>query len=386
VLLPPAEAPAPPAAAPAPVPTAPQAELEKKDPEVLRAGAERTSAPSETTLRTELKTPKIEEATRIAAKIGDDVITSSELRQALKERKRKQFANTRITGSDALILASYTLSDMIDRTLILQEAKRKLKDPKKYQLVIDAADRVFRENEVPALMRKYKVPDEKALKEALVEDGQTLEQLRQNFRHRFVVGGYVEQKLGAKFRVDLPEKRAYYNEHLHDFDRAAQVTWREVVIEVSKSRNRIEARRRADEVLARLRRGENFAQVASTASDGPNKALGGRWQTTPGGYSDPAVNRALEGLPIGQVSPIIEGPNSFHVVLVEERRDAGPARYDEVQEEVEEAVYQQKVQLVTDEFIEKLRKQADIRTMFDGTQYDPAVLRASALRAKGQSK
>ena len=54
-------------------------------------------------------------------------------------------------------------------------------------------------------------------------------------------------------------------------------------------------------------------------------------ETSPGGYGIQAVNKALETLPIGQLSGVIEGPDGFHIVKVEKRRPAGPASFEEVQ-------------------------------------------------------
>ena len=57
-------------------------------------------------------------------------------------------------------------------------------------------------------------------------------------------------------------------------------------------------------------------------------------QTTPGSYAVKPINDALERLPIGQMSSVIEGPESFHIVKVESRRPAGPASFEEVQDKI----------------------------------------------------
>ncbi len=57
-------------------------------------------------------------------------------------------------------------------------------------------------------------------------------------------------------------------------------------------------------------------------------------QTSPGSYAVEAVNQALDTLPVNQVSPVLEGPTSYHIVLVENRRAAGPATFKEIQDEM----------------------------------------------------
>ena len=52
-------------------------------------------------------------------------------------------------------------------------------------------------------------------------------------------------------------------------------------------------------------------------------------KTTPGSYAVKSINDALDALPIGQISGVLEGPDSFHVLRVENRRPAGPASFEE---------------------------------------------------------
>ena len=169
--------------------------------------------------------------------------------------------------------------------------------------------------------------------------------------------------------------RRYYNEHLKDFDRPAQVTWREVVVEVGKHPSRAEARRKADAALSRLRHGEDFAAVARDLSDGPNKAKGGLWETTPGSYAIPAVNDALANLPPKQVSPILEAPGSFHIIRVESRRPAGPATFAEVQDVIRRKLREQTHSREATAFLDKLRKKTLITSIFDKTESAPTLAR-----------
>ena len=132
------------------------------------------------------------------------------------------------------------------------------------------------------------------------------------------------------------------------------ITWREIVVEpiepkaapnaphdstvllTSDARSREVARREAESLLEKLRKGEDFATLAKKESDGPARSRnqGGLMETSPGGYGVPAVNQALESLPIGQLSGVIEGPDGFHIVKVEKRRPAGPASFEEVQNQI----------------------------------------------------
>jgi parvulin-like peptidyl-prolyl isomerase len=172
--------------------------------------------------------------------------------------------------------------------------------------------------------------------------------------------------------------RDYYQEHLHDYDRPEQWTWREAVVEVGRHPSRAEARKKAEALLDRLRRGDDFAKVATEASEGPNRKDGGLWQTAPNSYAIESVNQAVRTLPPGQVSTILEGPTSYHIVRVESRRAAGPATFAEVQNEIRKAVRTKKTKVEADAFIDKLRRETVVHTIFDNTDYAPSLSREPA--------
>jgi peptidyl-prolyl cis-trans isomerase SurA len=319
---------------------------------------------------------EFKEAGRAAAIVGDEVITMREMAHALNDRMRNVPQGQRFSPEEQQMIVMGVLDTLIERSVILQEAKRMVKDPKKLQMLNDMADKVFREEELPHMLHKTSSTNEFELKRKMAERGQSLDETREQFRRDFLAKGFLEQKLSHKMKVELPEMYDYYYAHQHDFDEPAQIAWREVVVEVGKYPSRVDARRKADAVLGRLRRGEDFAQVAKAESDGPNKSAGGLWQTSPGSYAVIQVNDALGRLPLNQVSPVIEAPSSYHIIRVEKLREAGPAPFPEVQDRVRRILHEEKVKRESAAFIKKLRDQTVVTTMFD--RKDDEAIQAAA--------
>ena len=58
------------------------------------------------------------------------------------------------------MVAKSVLAGLIERTLIAQEAKRELKNPKQLDRLYEAADKFSREEELPPMMRRYMVDNE----------------------------------------------------------------------------------------------------------------------------------------------------------------------------------------------------------------------------------
>ena len=375
----------PPAAtdAPAPVPApttgaaADSGTRSKVDPQVAKAAADPTA------MHAEGSPVKLTEAGHIVARVGDEVITLDELTAAVKERKEKLPGGYKPSHEEIKLLTSYVLDSLIERSTITQEAKRELKKPEQIKLLFSLADKAWKDEELPPLLRQFSVDNEYKLKEKFDALGKSYERMREVYRQEFLAQGFLSQKLKGKLTVTIPEMRAYYNAHIDDYNRPEQWTWREVIIELDKHPSRAAARTKAEAVLARLRRGDDFVKVAQEESEGPNRATGGLWETAPDSYAVESVNSALKSLPIGQVSPIIEGPLSYHLIRVDARRPAGPATFAEVQDRIRRIVHRQTVEKESKAFVEKLRSRTVVSTVFDNTSFAPRATRPAPAPAAG---
>ena len=272
-------------------------------------------------------------------------------------------------------LVDKVLSQLIERTLLVQAAKKQMKEPKALNQFYEAVDKAWIEHEMPPMLRETKASNIHELRAKLTERGISLDQIREDFRQNTLAREFMMMKLGGKLTVSLNEKQAYYTSHLDDFKRPAQVSWREIAIDTARCANRDEARKKTDAILARVTKGEDFAKVARAESHGATARDGGLWEIAPGSYAIPAVNESIEALGPGQISRVIEAPAGFHVVKVETKREAGPARFDEVQDEIRDLVLHQKQASLFGGFIDNLRTKTLITTMFDPPTSDPSAVR-----------
>jgi parvulin-like peptidyl-prolyl isomerase len=361
--------PAPASADPVPPSTAQRRATPRRDAQIVRTSLQKSGA-SPGGKRREWK-----QAGVAAARVGDEIVTFHDLLVAVKEFvKRNNFKN--IPREQVNEIASGVLNGLIERSLLVQEAKREIKTPAKLDQFMKVADQIWREEHLTPLKARYALDTEQQVRERLAEEGRSLDAMQQGFRQDFLAQSYLIEKLKDRVKVDLNDLLRYYNQHVRDRDndRPAQITWREVVVEVDKSASRDEARRKADALREKLVRGADFAQLARTASDGPttSRTQGGLMQTSPGGYAVAAVNAALQALPIGQISPVLEGTSSFHIVRVENRRPAGPASFEEVQDQIRSTLTEQRFKAEREAFIARLRQRTFISNVFEGTESDPS--------------
>ena len=221
------------------------------------------------------------------------------------------------------------------------------------------------------------VDTEHQLRERLKENGRSFDFISQSARQNWMAEAFLHEKLKSRIKVELPELLKYYNEHKseREYDRPAEISWREILVDVKRYPSREEARRKADSLHQALRNGADFAKLASAQSEGPSRSReqGGLMQTTPGSYGVASVNEALAALPMGQVSAVLEGPSSFHIVRLEGRHAAGPAPFEELQDQIRSAIVEKKYETARAEYLARLWKESHVWTAYDDTESDPRL-------------
>lgn len=99
--------------------------------------------------------------------------------------------------------------------------------------------------------------------------------------------------------------------------------------------------RRIDDVAARLADGEDFAQVAMTASDDIGSAdMGGELGFTDGTAFPDAMEEAIAALEVNQISSPVETDAGTHFIRVEERAAGEAPDYDSLRAELEASIQQ----------------------------------------------
>ncbi len=141
----------------------------------------------------------------------------------------------------------------------------------------------------------------------------------------------VNQQLPPDDAIEkLAEKK--YKADIKRFEGPAETRAKHILIagKTEKSRDR------ADQVLQKLRVGENFEELAKAMSEDPGSAIkGGDLGYFPAGRMVPPFEEAVSKLSSpGQISDLVETQFGYHIIKFETRRPAGPRPFQEVKEEI----------------------------------------------------
>ncbi|MGA9773432.1 MAG: peptidylprolyl isomerase [Blastocatellia bacterium] len=164
------------------------------------------------------------------------------------------------------------------------------------------------------------------------------------------------------------EIEQYYNEHKSDFE---EIRVRHVLISTEppppavetpagkdagkdkpkpKQLTKEEARQKAQAILDRARKGEDFAKLARENSDDPaSKDKGGEYDFFSRGRMVPEFETPAFALQPGQISDVVETPFGFHIIKLEERRAGASPTDPKVRQQITEKMKEQKLKDRIDE-------------------------------------
>ena len=180
-------------------------------------------------------------------------------------------------------------------------------------------------NEVDKQYQSYtdKIKDQPETVKFLEDNAIHEEFIKDQIRTELYVNAFKQQVVQE---LDLTDERlkAYYNENLEEYRD----------IQVKASHILVEKEEEAKELLAKIKAGADFAELATEHSKDPGSAAqGGDLGYFPKGMMVPEFEKAAFSLEPGQVSDIVPTTYGFHIIKVVDRIDE-MKKFEDVKEEI----------------------------------------------------
>ena len=214
------------------------------------------------------------------------------------------------------------LDHMIDQEVMYQDAVKKLEkgNPKALGKLREVVDQEY-EKRMKKIreLSEDKIKAERHIKQFGYIFHRIMERdmISMQYAHS-MIGGNVEA------RVTLETIEEYYKDHPTEFTVKDRVEWQDVFIAVGpKHPTLAEARRFAEQLLARCRTPDDFAKIQAY-DDGDSKLRGGAGLGQRQGEIQPAaLEPYLFALKEGQIGPVVEIGTGVHLYRVLKRDYAG---------------------------------------------------------------
>ena len=253
--------------------------------------------------------------------------------------------------------------------------------------------------------------DRATLTKTLDARGMTLDKFRQQVKERFIVEQLRLKNVSSGIIISPHKIEAYYQAHRDDFKVEDEIKLRVIVLKASDDTNAPPAEKLAEEILAKLKEGASFAEMATLYSQGSQRGQGGAWpwyeqsQLTKGladvaypisvgkfsgvfsrstgddywvyQYDDGQATIARHYVvdPTTKKEKMVEEkkltdtsaraslppPQEFYLMLVEDKHPAHFKPLNEVRDEIDKNLLLAERNRLEDQWIEKLRKKTFVR-------------------------
>lgn len=257
---------------------------------------------------------------KVVAKVNGESITKDELYAFL----------VRQGGQQALE------SLIVDKIIYLEAEKQNIKIS---QEDID--------KEIEQIIAQY--GDEEAFTQTMEMYGYSLEDVKKDIEMNLKIEALLEPDIS----ISEQEMKDYFEENKETFAVGEQVKASHILVESKET---------AEEVKEKLSAGEDYAEMAKEYSiDTTTKEQGGALGFIKKGETVSEFENAAFSLEVGSISEPVKTASGYHIIKVEEKKEAEEANYEESKDQIKEILFDEKIPTVFNTWIQEKYDEYEIK-------------------------
>lgn len=300
----------------------------------------------------------------LVAKIGDEKITKSDIVVEFKP-------------VIAMMKESGQL-DSIPADVWKTEVKERLDDLISTKLLLNLAETDGYKPEPSKAEEEFKkltaqIPPEQ-LAETLSKQGMTEEAIKARIAMGLAIQKWIEDKVSSSIKISDADAEKFYRENQERFKKPETVRASHILIKVDeldpekakgmtdeqkkKANDELkqQALKKAKDILAKLKQGEDFAKLATENSSCPSKEKGGDLGSFERGKMAEEFEKAAFTLKPGEMSDVVETEFGYHIIKTTEKKESEFMPFQEVKSFLVEGLKNQKISEIVQERIETEKK------------------------------
>jgi parvulin-like peptidyl-prolyl isomerase len=207
---------------------------------------------------------------------------------------------------------------------------------------------------------KERFGDRATLTKTLAAQGITYEKWRKDIRDKFIIEQMRFANIAREIIVSPHRIEVYYLDHTNDFKLAEQVKLR-IILLPKPAADTGQIRKLADEVLAKIKEGASFAEMATLNSQSSDRKQGGERDWEELSKLKKELAEAAAKLDPGQVSGVIETPEACYLMQLVDKQSAHIKPLNDVRDEIEKILLSQQRERLQQQWIGRLRKKTFVR-------------------------
>lgn len=288
----------------------------------------------------------------IVARVNNDIVTLSELNKNRAQLQAELGQRLRGIELSAQVAEKEKdlLRDLVDNLLLVQKGKD-------LGLNVDTEMVKYQDK----LRKDMNLASMEDLEKAVVAQGLNFEDWKANTRNEMIKRQVIGREVSSNIKVSQDEIKKFYDTNKDKMQRPEMVFLRELLISTeNKTGPALEAaEKKAADVLAKAKKGDNFGELAAKESDADSAKNGGDI----GGFERgkgmaKEIEDAVWSLKKGGVTDIIKVKTGLLILKVEEHTQAGIPPLADIEPQVQDQIYMERMQPALRTYLTKLRNEA----------------------------
>jgi peptidyl-prolyl cis-trans isomerase SurA len=287
---------------------------------------------------------------RIVAVVDNEIITEQDLRAYVAALQAGQ-AEAGASGDEGGALEQQSLERLIEHRLMLQEAIRK-------EVEVDPLE----------VLKRYtsfrdRFPSDGQFRAELAQAGLSEEQLKRKIREQLLVQQLIDSEVRSRIVVSPQDVAKELRANPQLAKPGTRVRLSHLLVRVGERRSEAQARALIDRLHGQLAEGADFAKLAKQHSEEAHGRDGGDMGWVSPDDLMPALGEAVAGLRPGETSAPVQSPLGFHLIRVEERKDAASLSLTDAHQAVSRQLYQARFRQAMERWLGGLKQKAYIEIL-----------------------
>ncbi len=284
---------------------------------------------------------------KIAIVVNNRAITYYELEKLYQIRSSelyRKYAGKELSEKLAE-LKKQVIKDKLDELLLLEKAS---------QEGITITDKMM-DDFIKGLMKQNNIETEEQFNNILMQQmGMTLDEFKRVQKTQYIARTVIQQFVVNKIVIDEAELKAYYEDHIKDYQTPFTYSIQEIVLFYDSS-TKMFVEQRAKTILQEIKSGKlDFSTAVSLYSEASSKDLNGELKNLKIGDLNKKLEDAVLKLKVGETT-IVELPDSIHIVKLIERNEPEPLPFEQVRAKIEDKLRQPLIEDRIKKFMDELK-------------------------------
>ncbi|MBI5581688.1 MAG: SurA N-terminal domain-containing protein [Deltaproteobacteria bacterium] len=295
---------------------------------------------------------------RIVAVVNDDIITQHDVETTLRpylENTKAQGFSPEMQRQAIARLRKDVMDTLIENKLTDQEVKR-------YNITVSEEEI---DQQIAQIKRMNSVTDED-IRAMLSGRGMNWADYRKDIKGMLQRTKLVNREVTSRVVITKDEIKAYYEKNLAKYGGSRKYHLWNLFAKLPRnadSAERQEAQARLQAALAEIKEGRAFEDVASSSGAGTGGLQGSDLGLFRAEELTPQLREVVKTMSAGAVSPIVESEFGFQVVFVQQIAETAGRPLAEVEPEIQEILYRERVDGKIKTWITELRRRSHIKIM-----------------------